>query len=208
MSARELLFDVAAHRYSVAGEALPSVTAILAPLTAYGSVPPAVLANKALLGAAAHRAVELHDQRNLNTASLHPLVRPYLAAYVAFRQEHRFAPALNEARLWHPLHRFAGTLDLLGRLDEAPALIDLKCTAELMPSVGPQTAAYKAAAMESPTLAEPLRELARAARRYCLQLRPDGTYQLQPCDDPNDWAVFLSALTLHTFKQKHAKHYN
>ena len=207
MSARPLIFDEADHRYSVGGQTLPSVTTILRPLTTYENIPAAVLANKAAIGQAAHRAAELHDAGTLDVASVHEVIRPYLDAYVRFREEHDFAPVANELRVWHPLMCYAGTLDMLGAMRGEPALVDLKCTVELVPTVGPQTAGYKEAAAETPELPAELRAFAREARRYCLQLRADGTYHLEPCNDPNDWRVFLSLLTLHNFKAKHAKHY-
>lgn len=209
MSARELVFDPIAHRYSVRGEQLPSVTRVLKLLSSYSdAIPAAVLANKSAIGQAAHKCVELLNERRLNPATVHPVVSGYLDGYKRFRDERGFEPVLNETRVWHPLMRFAGTLDLLGTISGDPALVDLKCTLELMPTVGPQTAAYQQAATETPDLDDEIRELARVARRYCLQLREDGTYALTPCDDPNDWRVFLAALNLYYFKVKNAKHYS
>jgi hypothetical protein len=95
----------------------------------------------------------------------------------------------------------------LGELQGKPALVDFKCTAQLMPSVGPQTAAYKQAAIDTPGLLPELREIAQNATRWCLQLKPDGTYRLERLDDPHDWRTFLGCLALHGFKVKHAKHY-
>ena len=203
-----LHFDPAAHRYTVDGEHVPNVTSILAPLSAYSAaIPAAVLANKAAIGQAVHRAAELLNDGALDWSSLHAVIRPYAEAYARFREERDFAPVLTEARVWHPMLRFAGTLDSLGMLRGEPALVDLKATVDLMPTVGPQTAAYREATIADPQLSDDIQEVARRARRWCLQLGADGGYRLTPCDDPNDWRVFLSALTIHTFKAKHAKHY-
>jgi hypothetical protein len=206
--AGQLHFDPAAHRYTVDGEHVPNVTSILAPLSAYSAaIPAAVLANKAAIGQAVHRAAELLNDGALDWSSLHEVIRPYAEAYARFREERDFAPVLTEARVWHPMLRFAGTLDSLGMLRGEPALVDLKATVDLMPTVGPQTAAYREATIADPQLSDDIQEVARRARRWCLQLGADGQYRLTPCDDPNDWRVFLSALTIHTFKAKHAKHY-
>jgi hypothetical protein len=203
-----LHFDSVAHRYTVDGEHVPNVTSILAPLSAYSAaIPAAVLANKAAIGQAVHHAAELFNDGRLDWSSLHEVIRPYVDAYARFREEKSFDPLLTEARVWHPMLRFAGTLDSLGWLAGEPALVDLKATIDLMPTVGPQTAAYREASIADPELSDELQEVARRARRWCLQLGSDGTYRLTPCDDPNDWRVFLSALTIHTFKAKHAKHY-
>lgn len=208
MSARQLCFEPAGHRYSAAGRDFPSVSRILRPLWAYSAaIPSGILAQKAAIGSAAHKAAELHDGGRLDPRSVHEAVRPYLDAWIKFRAEKPFEPAHSELRVWHPALGFAGTLDVLGHMAGAPALIDLKCTAAIMPGVGPQTAAYREATIASPDIPEEIRELARAARRWCVQLRPDGSYRLEPQDDPNDWRVFLALLTLFNFKSHHAKHY-
>ena len=204
-----LAFDPVDHRYTLDGETLPSVTRILRPLSnaTYASIPRDVLANKAAIGQAAHKAAELYDANRLDVGGLHPVIRPYLDAYVDFRAKRRFLPLASELRVWHPGLRYAGTLDTLGTMDGEPALVDLKCTAATMPSVGPQTAAYQNAAAETPELGDDLRELARTARRWCLRLCEDGTYRLEACADPADWRVFLSLVNLFYFKSRHAKHY-
>lgn len=204
-----LSFDPVAHRYTVDGEVLPGVTTILRPLSDafYAGISREVLRAKAELGEAVHKAAELYDARILDESTVHPLVRPYLDAYVDFRQKLRFVPIASELRVWSPASRFAGTLDLLGTIDQAPALVDIKCTVALMPSVGPQTAAYQRATSESPNVPEEIRALAREARRFCLRLGDDGRYRLDACDDPHDLRTFLSLLNLHYFKLKHAKHF-
>jgi len=208
MTARVLAFDASAHRYSVGGAVLPNVSTILKPLWAYSAAIPAdVLANKAAIGKAAHRAVELDVEGRLDVRSLHDVVRPYFAAWRAFCAEAHYVSVAAELRVWHPALNFAGTLDNAGWLDGAAALIDVKCTVDIMPSVGPQTAAYREALAVTPDVDDALRELAHEARRWCLQLRPDGTYRMLPQDDPNDWRVFLALLTLQNFKAHHAKHY-
>ncbi|MEX3929781.1 hypothetical protein AB4Y36_38220 [Paraburkholderia sp. BR10936] len=209
MSARELAFDAAAHRYSVGGHPLPAVSRVLHPVSPYAdrSIPRDVLARKAEIGAAAHRAIELDIRGVLDTASLHPLIEPYFAAWRRFCAEAHYTAAASEIRVWHPALRYAGTLDSLGWLGDSAALVDFKCTAAIMPTVGPQTAAYQEAASTTPDIDPALCQLARQARRWCLQLCPDGTYRMVPLDDPNDLRVFLALLTIHTFRQHHADHY-
>lgn len=210
MSGAALTFDEAAHIYRAAGEIIPSVTGILKPLTeaAYVGIPPAVLRHKADIGVAAHRACELYDMDRLDYSTLHEDIEPYLDAYISFRNKTRYTPLAGELRVWSPVYGYAGTLDNLGELRGKPALVDFKCTAQLMPSVGPQTAAYKQAAIDTPGLLPELREIAQNATRWCLQLKPDRTYRLERLDDPADWRTFLACLALQSFKVKHAKHYD
>lgn len=81
--------------------------------------------------------------------------------------------------------------DNLGKL----CVLDIK-TGAMYPSYGPQLAAYKNA-VEHETGR-------RVQGRYAVELRDDGTYRLHPMTDSEDWAVFLSCLTLHRYRNKHA----
>ena len=64
---------------------------------------------------------------------------------------------------------------------------DIKTTAELYPSVGPQLAAYANA--WSP-------KDANTMQRVAVQLKGDGTYVAKPYTDPADFPLFCSLLTL------------
>ncbi|MEX3859675.1 hypothetical protein AB3X94_37430 [Paraburkholderia sp. BR10923] len=207
-----LQFDRAAHRYSVNGQELPGVSRVLWPVSPWNAennpgVSHEVLQNKAAIGRAAHRAIELDIAGQLDASTLHPLVSPYFTAWQRFQSEAQYLAAESELRVWHPGLGYAGTLDSLGYLHDRPALVDFKCTVDVGPTVGPQTAAYREAAASTPELDPELREIARDARRWCLQLKADGTYRLVPLDDPNDLRVFLALLTVHNFKIRHANHY-
>jgi hypothetical protein len=220
MSARELVFEHVGHRYSVDGAPLPSVSRVLEPLSVWleyikggagtggGIVDRDVLRAKAALGTAAHYAIELDIGGELDRDSLHPAVLPYFEAWERFKREAHYIARASEFRVWHPAHQYAGTLDSAGWLDHAAALIDFKCTLDVSPTVGPQTAAYREALIATPGVDGSLRALAQNARRWCLQLRPDGTYRMLALEDPNDWRVFLALLTIHHFKTLHAKHYD
>jgi hypothetical protein len=205
-----LAFDRAAHHYSISGAPLPSVSRILKPVSPYtdSPIPRHILEAKAEIGTAAHRAIELDIAGVLDIASLHPVIAPYFQAWRRFCDEAHYLAAASEMRVWHPALRYAGTLDSLGWLDGRPALVDFKCTANVSPTVGPQTAAYQEATTATPTLPDEIRELARDARRWCLQLCPDGTYRMIPLDDPNDLRTFLALLTINTFRQQHESHYS
>lgn len=208
MSARPLVFDEAGHTYRVDGQRLPSVTQVLKPLSAYAeAIPAEVLARKARIGQAAHRSVELYNEQRLDPASVHETVRPYFEAYRLFMLQYACTPIAGELRVWHPAHRYAGTLDLLAVLGDKPALIDIKCTLAIMPTTGPQVAAYQEAAANTPELPDEQRAIAREAQRWCLQLKADGTFDLSPLSDPADWRVFLACLSIHYFKTKHEQHY-
>ncbi len=190
-----LQFDEAAHVYRWDGIVVPSVTQILAPLNDFSMVNPALLAYKRDLGTAVHRATELHDLGDLDEDSVHESIRPYLDAWMRFRREKPFRIVGLEHRVFHEVHRYAGTYDRLVELDGKLCIFDIK-TGAMYPSYGPQTAAYKNA-VEHQTGK-------RVQGRYTVELRDDGTYRLHAMTDPEDWPTFLGCLAIHRFNSKHA----
>jgi hypothetical protein len=178
------------HRYFWNGAPVPGVTGVLEPLDELWHVPPDVLAAKADLGTRVHLACELDDADDLDEASVEDDVAPYLDAWRRFRVEKRVQVLSTEEYVYHPLHRYAGQLDRVLGFDGAKWLGDIKTSVGVYPSVGPQTAAYLAAKGD-PTI----------TRRAAIQLKPDGTYRLVELNDPRDWPVFLSCLTIHHFKE-------
>jgi hypothetical protein len=173
-------------------------------LNSYANVPPAVLAAAADLGTKVHRACELFDLDDLVVGSLDPLLVPYVAAWEKFKRETGFVVELNETRVWSRLYKYAGKLDRVGLLcgiaGKPRALVEIKTTADFMPSFGPQLAGYhhglgEAGLMDKRTLA--------ALRRWAVQLREDGSYRIEQYFQPTDFGVFLSCLNLHHFMRTH-----
>lgn len=197
-----LEFDEAGHRYTLDGLEVPSVTQVIGFLNNYSGIPPAVMELARDRGDAVHFATALHDGNDLDVESLDPRIAPYLAAWIRFRFDIDFDPVHIEQRVVSLKHRYAGTLDRMGLIRcgsrAKAALVDIKCTAALPLSAGPQTAAYDLAARESVD-GWPLR-----VQRYTVQLRPDGTYRMTEHANPGDAGVFLSALNLHNWRLKHA----
>lgn len=198
-----LQFDDATHTYTLDSVRVPSVTQVLKPLYSFDGIPRAVLNAKAALGTAVHRACELLDDDDLDEdsedgrAALEP-ISGYLAGYKKFMAEKNPVVIFNERQLYHPTHRYAGTIDRRYALRGELWDIDLKSTVAMSPIVGIQTAAYsemfKAHALSGNT----------TARRGALQLFPDGDYKLWEFKDPSDFSVFLSLLTIQRFKERHS----
>ena len=182
-----LTFDEAAHRYTLDGVEVSSVTQVLEPFDDWSSVPPDVLEAARDRGTRVHAACALDLLGTLDESSVDDEVAPYLLQFRRFLVESRFEAALSEHQVWSGRLGYAGTLDLFGDLPNAKsALIDIKSGA--MPrSVGPQTAAYARALKDSAGMS--------AASRWCLLLTPDK-YSLTPLRDPQDERIFLAALTL------------
>lgn len=184
-----LQFDEIAHSYTWNGKIVPSVTKILKPLQDFGAIPPAVLAAKADLGTRVHLATELDDAGTLDEATITDDVRPYLEAWRQFKRVNDPMVVMSEQRVYHPLG-YAGTLDRVLFLRDEEWLVDLKTSAEVPLSAGPQTAAY-AHALGQPDI-----------KRAALLLRPDGTYHWAPLNNPTDWAAFQSCLVIHRYKEQ------
>jgi hypothetical protein len=170
---------------------VPGVTSILAPLTNFDNVPPAVLEAASNFGKAVHLACELDDLGTLDVATLDAALVPYLDAWRLFSVEHAVQWELIEAQVYNKTLRYAGTLDRFGLVKGARAVVDIKSTVALYPSVGPQLSAYAQA------LAEP------HANRIAVQLKPDGTYVAKPYTDPSDWPMFASLLTVRNWCARH-----
>jgi hypothetical protein len=196
-----LKFDEASHTYLIDGVRVPSVTQVLKPLYDFSRVDPAMLQAKAALGTAVHLACELLDNDDLDEesedgrAALEPLAG-YLAGYKKFKSDKKPVVLENETRLFHPVHRYAGTIDRRFELEGDVWDVDLKSTVAMSPIVGLQTAAYTEMFKASGRTAR--------ARRGALQLFPDGKYKLWEFKDPSDFSVFLSLLTVQRFKERHS----
>ena len=187
-----LTFDESAHAYYWNGERVPGVTSILGPLVDFRGVPLAVLEAKADLGRRVHLATELDDVDDLDESSVESDVSPYLEAWRRFKREKRVEIEAVERKVYHPTYRYAGALDRVLRFDGARFLADIKTSVEVAATAGPQTAAYLQANGDH-----------SISRRAAIQLRPDGSYRVRELNDPQDWPVFLSCLTINNFKAKH-----
>lgn len=190
-----LEFDKSAHAYTVNGQAVPSVTQVLAPLEILDGIPQAVLERARVRGQHIHEAMALLVRDDLDWSSLDPDLMPYIEGGKRFLEESGAVVIASEMRVACPLIRCAGTLDLLAHWRDADSLIDFKATATVPATVGPQTAAYERLyqAMHS----------CRPKKRYCVQLKP-GDYKVHPLTDPADWIVFQSCLNIYHWRSKNA----
>jgi hypothetical protein len=193
-----LTFDEETHTYRVNGKVVPNVTRILKPLIGYEGVQAYILERKSAIGRAVHRATELWDADDLDEQALDPILRPYLNAYKRFIDQAKPTWKRSESRVYHARFGYAGTLDREGEVLGDPAVVDLKCTVDITPAVGVQTAAYGA-----PIEAED----GVKRKRYALQLRADGTYRLEPMNDASDFQTFLACLSIHNYKERYRASY-
>lgn len=193
----KLTYNDERHEYRYAGDLVPSVTQVLAPLSAaeYRGVDPALMERAAQLGRAMHRMIELDIKGDLDADGLSDLLVPYYTAWLNFRALSGFEPILSEQFVYADRYRYAGTLDMFGRLRGRLVLIDAKRTSAVPRTAGPQTAGYEMALRAC----KPEITGGASIDRYALHLQTDGKWKLVPFTDKNDSRVFLSALTLHTW---------
>lgn len=187
-------FDEASHTYTVNGRRLPSVTEILKPVSAdFGMVDPGVLDNARNRGVAVDKMIELHERDQLDHGALSDEMLGYLAAWEQFKTDTGFVVLDVQHRVADARLGYAGTADVIGvNRNGVGSVIDIKCTAADVPSVGPQTAAYAKAE--------------GVVGRYVLYLRPNSSGvivpNLKPLTSAQDWNVFLACLTVHRFKNQ------
>jgi len=95
------------------------------------------------LGSEAHALIEWWLRGEIGPA---PAARP--AAQLAFQAAKRWAESVNlepifcEQAIWSAKHRYAGTMDLFGRVNGNLALLDWKTSRSYYPEHGLQNAAY------------------------------------------------------------------
>lgn len=198
---QRLEFNAEAHEYLLDGQRVPSVTQVLDPLLELWRVDPALLESAREFGSHVHMAVDLFNRGELDEASLDPALVPPLSGWKAFLRATGTEIVESEARVFHRGARYAGTLDAVGLMPgrrgrgEVRALIDVK-SGVLPFTVGPQTAAYESARRSL--------ELPPCRRRLCVQLTSEPPfYRVHELTELSDLTMFLSALNVYRFKEKH-----
>lgn len=178
-------FDPEKHEYSVGGVKIPSVSEILAPLSAdrYDGLNPWMIKAAAAKGTAVHEATEMIDYGIEPEED--PELEPYLLAYQTFLCEHDVEWRMIERIVNYnrgidgELPIYAGTVDRYGMLDGELAVVDIKTYASMstdaMLNASCQTVLYRDA-IEHHEVFSP--NDPPIIRRYILHLRKDGSYRL------------------------------
>lgn len=193
----ELAFREADHSYWLGEERLPGVTSILSVLGGYEGIPKAILERAAARGTAVHKITELDDTGTLDYATLDDELIDYLMAWHRFKDDKK--PEILDAEVpgYHPVLKYAGTRDRRIRIGNKVGILDIKSSYMLMPTTGPQTAAYK----EIFNATAPKTE--QVKHRWGLKLARDGTYQLHEYKDAGDWNTFVSCLNVYRWVERH-----
>lgn len=176
------------HVYMLDGERIPCVSDLCRFLhrEIYKDAPVWQLDAAADRGTKVHAATETLDRAG--RAEIEDEYLPYLQAYALFQQEHEVTWELIEHPDYHPVHRYAGTVDRYGMVDGYRTLVDIKTTYRV----------YKPLCSASLNLYRLILEARQKAveRLLILHLKKDGTYKLIRFDA--DDSVPMALITLHT----------
>ena len=183
-----ITFDAERHEYrDEAGNLVPSVTQIIR--TAGLSDPRWYNDRARLRGTAVHTAIQYLNEGTLDQSSVMPEIDAYVRAYRRFIQQSGFIVQAFELRVYNRAHGYAGTMDLLGSLNNKTTVIDIK-TGSVPVWTGLQLAAYAAC-------------IHCVHQRFALNLTEDSVYRLVRFDDKSDFAVFAGACAVAKWKAAH-----
>lgn len=195
----QLAFDEAAHRYTLDGHELPSVTTVMRAvgLITFEGIPERVLEAARARGTRCHKAAQYLTEGTLDWDTVDIAERGYVEAYARFLEDATFVPLAQEQRLWHPVFRYAGTTDAIGEWHGSPAVLDLKTGDPALVCAHVQLAAYEACLRAIPPVEWLDMTSSTPITRVSLAIRKDGTYTSHVHRDPRDLHTWLAALTVY-----------
>lgn len=191
-------FDAEAHRYSLDGRILPSVTQVLDVLGAYDGVPESMLKRARRIGQDVHTAIELIEEGTLDDASVEADTWEFVTQYSMWRARTRPVVLACEGMVFDDVFGFAGTIDLYAMIDGAPWLLDIKTPAQAQRTWPLQLWAYLEAARRNGIRARDgqITTIDPATRLGVLRLRPDGAAMIPVDSTAGVGPIFISALNV------------
>lgn len=189
------------HQYLVDGQPVPHVTGLLQGMHSFAGVPLDVLEFARNRGSRAHRVCHYYDEGDFGADQEEQLRQNwpdewgYLQGWKRFTADTKPKWLAIEKPVYHHLLRYAGMLDRQGSLTVGKrhipeSILDIKTAEASHPVWGVQTMAYAHAAG------------CPKAPRFTVQLKKNGTYRLLEWKDAQDWPVFVSLTTLHTWRSR------
>ena len=196
IGAEKLTFDAAKHEYRLSGEKIPSVTQILKILTGdvYANIPERNLQIAAERGSAIHEAFEIWALYGIDDVDSQ--YRPYMDAFLTWWKENKPEECSAETMLYHPVLRYAGTADLICKINGKTTLIDYKTTAKAFPKI------Y---ALQLEAYAQALRAHGiEVEDKIILHVMKNGKLEALhfPARDPDAWSVFGALLKVDAYRQQ------
>ncbi len=177
-------FDESKHEYLINGQIVPSVTQIL---RAAGLIDDQWFTDESCIrGSYVAKATHYYDQGDLAVETVDPIIKPYLDAWIRFREESKIEVLASEERVYHSIYRYAGTLDRRARWRGKEMIIDIKTGAE-SDWHELQTAGY---AMT----------FNRSIATGAVYLKNDGAYRFVQHDLVRPRDVFLAAIIISNWR--------
>lgn len=187
--APSLQFDPETHVYTLNGAVIPSVTQVIS------SILPGWQASEWHMqrGTAMHHGCRLMDEGRLDWSTVAPEIEGRLRAWEKFRAEGSAVVVACEKALYHPLYRFAGTLDRILSRNNEIAVADIKST--IAPQVKIQLGFY--------SLLWTANTKEKLTHAVAVELSDEGSYRTLWLDSPElrlAERTALAALTIFNFK--------
>lgn len=189
----ELAFVESTHTYTLYGQKIPSVTQLMAPLTAaaYNGIDTEVLNRAADKGTEVHEAAE--NYANFGIEDISPEHRGYFDGFREWFDEVKPVVVSTEFQTYHKYLIYGGTVDLLAYIDDMLYVIDYKTTyrvEKMLTRV--QLEAYKQALLSHgiPVTRKAVLHLQKTGRAKLLEYEPD---------DEKAWEVFGSLVNVNNF---------
>lgn len=161
------------------------------------------LEKAAEIGTGAHKMVEWACRRMLGQKVKEPEVgEKSLWGYMAWddwRKSVDFQPLMMEQQVWSEKFLYAGTFDILGLVRGRRALIDVKTSKNLYPTMRVQLAAYAHALVEMGHEPPELLLLLRLPKK-----ESDPAFEAHPVNESVDalFSIFLHALEISRWKRE------
>ncbi len=198
---KELTFEESKHIYRLNGIVLPSVTALMKPIsdTVYGSIDKDILDRAARKGTSVHSAIETYN--NFGIVDIDTENKPYFEGYLKFAEEHSVSAYGSEIRLYHKELLYAGTADMIADVDGKLTLIDFKTSYSVYDMLcRVQLEAYNRA-LKSHSIDFEIEQKA------IVHLKKNGEYALRlfNVNDTECWRVFTALITIDNYKKKFGK---
>ena len=189
-----LTFEPEGHRYFLDGVEVYGVTKILAlaGLTSNFNHDE----EAALRGTYTHDATVLLDNDELEWLALDPVLLPYVSAYQKFTEQYQHKIIETELKVFSATYMFAGRLDRVIETNGELELFDIK-SGGIDPATALQTAALQLCFEEMTGR--------KIQRRFGLQLKNNGKFNMVSYKDRLDKTVFLGGLNCVNWRKNHRR---
>ena len=188
-----MTFDEDAHIYRVDGLEIPSVSAIMEPLSRaeYSGINAKTLEKAAEKGTSVHNGIENYIKFGIRDVPEEHM--GYFGAFLDWWNTYKPVVVASEVRLFNSLLGYAGTADLIAYVEGELTLIDFKSTYSVSEmTCGVQLEAYVRALMTMGV---------EAKAKKILHLQKTGRFKYIDfkMNDIERWRVFTALKTVHDY---------